>query len=186
MGYLRETERGWEQKSQVRRLNCQKHSKGRAFHSCRIRGHCYFLAGVESCRLDLEVSTGPRTRVQEYSLLDFTPDPRPLPHFLAADWNPSPLMVKGLVGMGWSAERGKPDELCLPGSKMVPRSYHGKQSRDGGFRPVSLATCASPRTGFFAFLGLRCLNLPTERLLWMIAMVLSSLRMYKISSALLI
>ena len=132
------------------------------------------------------MSTGPRTRAQEHPLLDFTPDPRPPQHFLSADWNPSPLMVKGLVGMGWSAESGKPDELCLPGTKMVPRSHHGEVKQGWWFQASLSSSVCLTSTGFFAFLGLRCPNLQTERLLWMIAMVLSNLRIYKISSALLI
>ena len=170
----------------VKSGDCQKHSKERAFHSRRIRGHCYFLAGVKSCRLDLEMSTGPRTRAQEHLLLDFTPDPRSPPPFCQLTGTPLHLWWKGWWGWaGVQTEVNQRSFACLE-PRQCQEGPTGKRSRGAGFRPASLAACASPRTGFFAFLGLRCPILQTERLLWMIAMVLSSLRIYKISSVLLI
>ena len=48
-------------------------------------------------------------------------------------------MVKGLVGMGWSAERGKPEELCLPGTKTVPRRQH-REAKQGWWFQASLSS----------------------------------------------
>lgn len=49
-------------------------------------------------------------------------------------------MVKGLVGMGWSAKSSKPDELAPAWNQDgAMKGTMGKQSRGGGFRPASLA-----------------------------------------------
>lgn len=78
--------------------------------------------------------------------------------------------------------RGKPDKLFTPGTKTKPSE---EAELGSGFTP-SPAAYASGHTGPFALGGPRCLIYKTERLPQVIAVVLTSWKIYNFSSTLFI
>lgn len=157
-------------------------SKKETFHSYRIKGHCcYSLAGGEVCNPNL---------VWEEHRSEHWGDGIPL------SLSSHLTLVECFSQLTGALLHCRDGQRCREeGRPMSFAHLEANQSQGGtmekqnwvgsGFIP-SPAACTSAHTGPFAFHGLRCFIYKTEGLPQMIAMVLTSWKIYNISSILLI